>query len=108
MANYRDPKVTTPTTQKRGGGMSKWIWIILALIVAILLIAWLWGGNDETIEGEVVPVVPPPAAEGTAPAPATDTATIPTTPAPATTVEPATPVAPAPATGGTTVPPVQQ
>ena len=78
MANYRDPKVTTPTTQKRGGGMGKWIGIILAVIVAILLIAWLWGGSGG-MEGEVVPVVPPPA-EGTA-APAPEGEVVPVVPA---------------------------
>lgn len=48
MAEYRDPKVTTPT-KSRSGGMGKWIGIILAIIVALLLLAWLtgWWDNDE-------------------------------------------------------------
>jgi hypothetical protein len=46
MAEYRDPKVTTPTGNK-GGGMSRWIWIALAALVVLLLLWWLFAGDDE-------------------------------------------------------------
>ncbi len=46
MSDYRDPKVTKQTG---GGGMGKWIGIALAIIVVVLLLAWLFGlfGGDE-------------------------------------------------------------
>ena len=54
MADYRDPKVTTPTGRK-GGGMGRWIGIVIAVIVILLLLAWLggWWGD-----GEVATVFP--------------------------------------------------
>ena len=66
MADYRDPKVTTTTTQKTGarGGMGRWIGILVAVIVILLLIAWWWGGFGGYEEAAVEPVVP--AVEGEA------------------------------------------
>jgi hypothetical protein len=49
--NYRDPKVTTDTTRRttttRGSSMS-WLWIAVAVVVGLLLLAWLFGwlGTD--------------------------------------------------------------
>jgi succinate dehydrogenase hydrophobic anchor subunit len=48
MADYRNPKVTTTTSGK--AGMSKWIWIAVAAIVALLLLWWLLAAGDETAE----------------------------------------------------------
>ena len=78
MSNYRDPKVTT-TEEKSGIG--KWIGIAVAVILALLLLAWLLGTFDNNTT-ETVPVVTEE------PAPATGTTgTTGTTPAapPATT-----------------------
>lgn len=71
MSNYRDPKVTTPTKNK--SQMGKWIGVVLAVILALLLLAWLLGalGNDESDTVPVVteePATTPPAATPTAPA----------------------------------------
>jgi len=73
MADYRDPKVTTTDSRKRG--MTTWIGVAVAAIVILALI-WWWSAGDEP---EVVEPVAP-ATEGTA------------TEEPATT-EPATPPA---------------
>ncbi|MEF2553468.1 hypothetical protein VQ042_19255 [Aurantimonas sp. A2-1-M11] len=62
MAEYRDPKVTTPKQNKSSVG--KWVGIILVAILALLLLAWLLGaigGDDEelaTTPTEVQGVVP--------------------------------------------------
>ncbi len=61
--DYRDPKVST-TTEKTGN--RNWLWITLAVIVALLLLWWLlvgFGGDD------VETVVP---ADGAVVAPADD------------------------------------
>lgn len=58
MADYRDPKVTTPKSKSSaGGGVGRWIAIAAAAIVVLLLLAWLlgwFGGSDvesvETVE----------------------------------------------------------
>ena len=53
MAEYRDPKVTTPTGSK--AGMGRWIWIAAAAIVLLLLLFWIFGGDDEVeVESEGV------------------------------------------------------
>ena len=41
---YRDPKVTQPTRSSSGGAM-RWVWIGLAIIVVLVLLAWLFGWN---------------------------------------------------------------
>ena len=50
--DYRDPKVTT--TDKSSGNRN-WLWIALAVIVALLLLAWLLGlfGGDEEVDAVV-------------------------------------------------------
>jgi hypothetical protein len=87
MADYRDPKVTTPGV-RRENTTGKWIGIAVAVLVVLLLIAWFggyFGGAD------VEPVGETPATEGTAPAtggtttpPATGGTTPPATEQPAT------------------------
>lgn len=59
--DYRDPKVTTTSTQKSGGGLS-WLWIALAVILVLLLLAWFFGlfGGDE-IDAVVAPAPTPDA-----------------------------------------------
>ena len=49
--DYRDPKVTT--TEKSGN--RNWLWIALAVIVALLLLAWLLGlfGGDDDVDAVV-------------------------------------------------------
>ena len=51
MADYRDPKVTT-TEGKKKNDMTKWIGIAVAVIVLLLLLAWIlgWFDNDTEIE----------------------------------------------------------
>ena len=47
--DYRDPKVST-TTEKTGN--RNWLWIALAVLVALLLLAWLlglFGGDEEEV-----------------------------------------------------------
>lgn len=53
MSNYRDPKVTTTESKSSVG---KWIGIAIAVILALLLLAWALGSFDEQ-ETEVVPMV---------------------------------------------------
>ena len=50
--DYRDPKVTT-TTEKSGN--RNWLWIALAVLVALLLLAWLLGlfGGEEEVDAVV-------------------------------------------------------
>ncbi|NDV87106.1 hypothetical protein GTW51_10370 [Aurantimonas aggregata] len=60
MSNYRDPKVTTTENKSSVG---KWIGIAIAVILALILLAWALGSFDEE-EAEVVPMV---TEEGTAP-----------------------------------------
>jgi hypothetical protein len=58
--NYRDPKVTT---EHRGSSDAmRWVWIVAALIVVLLFLAWMFGGFGR---GTTVTTVP---AEQTAPA----------------------------------------
>ncbi len=58
--NYRDPKVTT---EHRGSSDAmRWVWIVAALIVVLLFLAWIFGGFGR---GTTVTTVP---AEQTAPA----------------------------------------
>lgn len=54
MSNYRDPKVTTAETKS---GAGKWIGIAIAVILALLLLAWLLGSFDNEEEVDAVPVV---------------------------------------------------
>ncbi len=95
MAEYRDPTLapgatstrttaTNPntTTSKTGttatttkSGMSRWIWIIAAAIVAIVVLMMLFGGADETVEapagGDAVVTEPAtPGVDPVEPAPA--------------------------------------
>ena len=47
--NYRDPKVTTPATKKSN---LNWLWIALAVLLALALLGWLlgwFGTEDETV-----------------------------------------------------------
>jgi hypothetical protein len=53
VSNYRDPKVTTTENKSSAG---KWIGIAIAVILALLLLAWLLGSFDGT-ETDTVPVV---------------------------------------------------
>lgn len=55
MADYRDPKVTETND---GGGMGKWIGILIAGLVALLLLAWLLGWFDGPEVAEVEAVEP--------------------------------------------------
>ena len=50
--DYRDPKVST-TTEKTGN--RNWLWIALAVLVALLLLAWLLGlfGGDDDVDAVV-------------------------------------------------------
>lgn len=61
--NYRDPKVTTD--YRGGSGAMRWIWIVVALIVIVLLLSWIFGGFG----ADTVTTVPAgdtaPAATGT-------------------------------------------
>ena len=41
--NYRDPKVTRST---RDTGAMRWVWIGLAIILVLALLAWFFGRND--------------------------------------------------------------
>ena len=73
MTDYRDPKVTTPT--RTSGGMGTWIGIAVAVVVALLLVYWLWPRDE--LDVETVPVVPeatvsPPATEPAPAEPAAD------------------------------------
>ena len=63
MADYRDPKVTT-TNDKKGNSMGKWIGIILAVIVALLLLAWLFGAFGTEVETNPAVVEEPVGEEG--------------------------------------------
>jgi hypothetical protein len=62
MADYRDPKVTTGTKQK-SGGMGKWIGITLAVLVLLLLLAWLAGFFNSDEVDVVVPATDAPVTE---------------------------------------------
>lgn len=55
--DFRDPKVTSGTKTSDSGGMGKWIGIAIAVLLVLLLLAWLLGlfANDE-IDAAVVPV----------------------------------------------------
>lgn len=48
MADYRDPKVTT--TDKKSGGMMRWVWIALGIILLLLVLGWLLGAFDNEVE----------------------------------------------------------
>jgi hypothetical protein len=86
MAEYRDPTLapgatptprttaTSPTPAHRGG-MSRWIWIIGAAVVALILLFMLFGGGDEA-----APVADDPAATTAPVDPAADPAAPATTP----------------------------
>ena len=59
--DYRDPKVSSSTEKKSN---RNWLWIALAVLAALILLAWLlglFGGNDEV---DAV-VTEPAAVEGT-------------------------------------------
>ncbi len=45
MSDYRDPKVTKPT-QSTGGGAGKIIGIAIAIVVLLMLLAWLIGDRN--------------------------------------------------------------
>ncbi len=50
MTDYRDPKVTKPTSSD-GGGSKNWIGIAIAAVVVLLLLGWLLGlFGDNTTE----------------------------------------------------------
>ena len=62
--NYRDPKVTTGS--RSGGDAMRWVWIAAAVIVVLLLLAWIfgWFGRDAAVTTPVAtpteePVAPP-------------------------------------------------
>ena len=59
--DYRDPKVST-TTEKKSN--RNWLWIALAVLAALLLLAWLLGlfGGDDEVDAVVTE---PAAVEGT-------------------------------------------
>ena len=42
MSDYRDPKVTKPTSSDEGGS-GRWIGITIAAVVLLLLVGWLLG-----------------------------------------------------------------
>lgn len=68
MAEYRDPKVTTPTSSR--ANMGRWIGIAIAVLLVALALAWFLGAFDR--EPEVVPVITEqPGAAPPAGAPAT-------------------------------------
>lgn len=54
--DYRDPKVTT--TGDSGGNAMKWVWIAIAVIVVLAILAWILGWFDTTTV-EPVPTVEP-------------------------------------------------
>ena len=78
MSNYRDPKVTT-TEEKSSVG--KWIGIAVAVILALLLLAWLLGTFDDNTVDTVPVVTQEPATSTT---PGATTGTTPATPPAAT------------------------
>jgi hypothetical protein len=54
--NYRDPKVTTDTTHRttttnRSSAAMSWLWIAVAVVVGLLLLAWLFGwlGTEDDV-----------------------------------------------------------
>ncbi len=52
--DFREPKVTDTKTD---GGMGKWIGIAVAAILALLLLAWLFGAfGDDDVETTTVPI----------------------------------------------------
>jgi hypothetical protein len=53
--DFRNPKVTSGGTSD-SGGIGKWIAIAVAALLALLLLAWLFGlfGNDD-VDAAVVP-----------------------------------------------------
>ena len=64
MADYRDPKVTS--TGKKSGGMGRWLGIAAAVIILLLLLAWLlgWFGGQEVETVEPTVIEEPAATEG--------------------------------------------
>ena len=48
--NYRDPKVTTQP--RSGGDAMRWVWIAAAIIIVLLLLAWVfgWFGRDAAVD----------------------------------------------------------
>jgi hypothetical protein len=106
--NYRDPKVTS---DHRGGSSAmRWVWIVVAIIVVILLLSWIFGGfGADTVTtvpaGDTAPATTgstegsatPPAADATAPAATGSTEGAATPPA----ADATAPAADAPAEGGT-------
>ena len=65
MPDYRDPKVTK--TEDKSSNMMKWLGIAAAVILALLLLAWLlgWFGADETEVETVEPATTEEPAEET-------------------------------------------
>lgn len=56
--DFRDPKVTSGTSDtSSGGGIGKWIAIAVGVLLALLLLAWLLGlfASDEEVDAVVVP-----------------------------------------------------
>ena len=66
--DFRDPHVSKTESS---GGIGKWIGIALAVLLGLLLLAWLFGAFDDDIETTTVP------AETTVTEPATTTTTEP-------------------------------
>ena len=48
--DFRDPKVTSDGSSASSGGIGKWIAIAVAALLALLLLAWLFGlFEDEAV-----------------------------------------------------------
>lgn len=95
MTDYRNPKVTTP--QNKGSSVGKWVSIAIAALVAILLLMWALGSNDDTVEPvSTEPTATEEPADPATTAPSTTTAPEPEDPAttePSTTTTPLAPEA---------------
>lgn len=48
MTDYRNPKVTTP--QNKSSSVGKWVGIAVAVLIALLLLMWAMGSDDDTVE----------------------------------------------------------
>ena len=82
--DYRDPKVTTTTEKKSNlAGIIAWTLLALGIIVLLLWLLGLFGDDEEvvvapapTTQTETVPVTPAPADDGVVAVPVPDNSTV--------------------------------